>query len=212
MSVLAPAYRPRRPAETVLYQVVAANLETFLAHARETYQAPLPRYVEQELRGYLACGIFAHGFVRAHCDACGHDLLVAFSCKGRAVCPSCAALEACAAIAMQRGAMRALRDDANAEPPDAPGMGAPPRGEGAVEHNGFNLHASVAIAAADDLGRERLMRYGARPALALDRLRRLPGGRIGYRVKKFRDGRAKHLVMTPLELLARLAAIVPPPR
>jgi hypothetical protein len=47
---------------------------------------------------------------------------------------------------------------------------------------------------------------------ALDRLRRLPGGRIGYRIKKLRDGRAKQRVMTPLEFLARLAAIVPPPR
>ena len=50
----------------------------------------VPRYVEDELRGYLRCGVFAHGFVRCHCDACGHDLLVAFSCKGRAACPSCA--------------------------------------------------------------------------------------------------------------------------
>jgi hypothetical protein len=70
--------------------VVRTHLETFLAHARETYEAPLPRYVEDELRGYLRCGVFAHGFVRAHCDACGHDLLVAFSCLGRGVCPSCA--------------------------------------------------------------------------------------------------------------------------
>ena len=90
MAVLAHAYRPRRPTETVLYGVVRDHLETFLARARETYEAPLPRYVEQELRGYLRCGVFAHGFVRAHCDACGHDLLVAFSCKARAVCPSCA--------------------------------------------------------------------------------------------------------------------------
>jgi len=52
-------------------------------------------------------------------------------------------------------------------------------------------------------GRERLMRYGARPQLALDRLRRLPGGRIAYRIKKLRAGRAKHRVMTPLEFLAR---------
>jgi len=90
MGALAPAYRPRRPTETVLYAVVRDWLETFLAHARDTYDAPIPRYVEQELRGYLRCGVFAHGFVRAHCDACGHDLLVAFSCKARAVCPSCA--------------------------------------------------------------------------------------------------------------------------
>lgn len=81
-----------------------------------------------------------------------------------------------------------------------------------MDLDGFNLHASVAIAADDDLGRERLMRYGARPPLALERLRRMADGRVAYRIKKFRDGRAKHRVMTPLELLARLAALVPPPR
>ena len=68
----------------------ARSSRDFLAHARETYAAPLPRYVQEELRGYLRCGVFAHGFVRAHCDGCGHDLLVAFSCKARGVCPSCA--------------------------------------------------------------------------------------------------------------------------
>ena len=112
---------------------------------------------------------------------------------------------------MQRGAVRALRDDPEAEH-DGGGGDAPPREEGAVEFDGFNLHASVTIAGDDDLGRERLMRYGARPPLALDRLRRLPDGRIAYRIKKLRDGRAKHRVMTPLEFLARLSALVPPPR
>ncbi len=33
--------------------------------------------------------MLAHGFLRVHCDACGHDRLVAFSCKGRGFCPSC---------------------------------------------------------------------------------------------------------------------------
>jgi hypothetical protein len=90
VAVLAPSYRPRRPTETILYAIVRDHLATFLAHARETYNAPLPRYVHDELRGYLRCGVFAHGFIRARCDACGHDLLVAFSCKARGVCPSCA--------------------------------------------------------------------------------------------------------------------------
>ncbi len=40
-------------------------------------------------RIFLECGILAHGFARARCDACGHDFLIALSCKGRAVCPSC---------------------------------------------------------------------------------------------------------------------------
>ena len=90
MAALAPAYLPRRPTETVLYRTVRETLETFLAHARETYERPLPQYVEQELRAYLRCGVFSHGFTRCHCDACGHDLIVAFSCKGRGLCPSCA--------------------------------------------------------------------------------------------------------------------------
>jgi len=35
------------------------------------------------------CGILAHGFARARCGECGHDYLIAYSCKGRGVCPSC---------------------------------------------------------------------------------------------------------------------------
>jgi hypothetical protein len=38
---------------------------------------------------YLECGIFAHGFARARCADYAHDYFVAFSCKGRGVCPSC---------------------------------------------------------------------------------------------------------------------------
>ena len=123
-------------------------------------------------------------------------------------------LDACVAIATQRGAVRTLGDEAEADAtqPSADAPTAPPREDEAAERGGFNLHASVAIAAADDRGRERLCRYGARPALCLDRLRRLPGGRLAYRIKKVRGGRAKVRVMTPLELLARLAALVPPPR
>jgi hypothetical protein len=81
-------YARRRPEESVLYGVVQSELATFLAraHARER---PVPRFVERELRGFLACGILAHGFVRVHCDACGLDRVVAFSCKGRGFCPSC---------------------------------------------------------------------------------------------------------------------------
>ena len=98
------------------------------------------------------------------------------------------------------------------EKPWALDSDAPSREGGAVEHEGFNLHASVRIAAEDDSGRERLCRYGARPPFSLERLRLLPGGRIAYRIKKLGAGRAKHRVMTPVELLARLAALVPPPR
>ncbi|MBU1433289.1 transposase zinc-binding domain-containing protein [Myxococcota bacterium] len=36
-----------------------------------------------------ACGVLSEGFLMARCDACGHDRLVAFSCKGRGMCSSC---------------------------------------------------------------------------------------------------------------------------
>jgi hypothetical protein len=177
---LAPPYTPRRPTETVLYRVVRETLDTFVAHARETYERPLPRYVENELRAYLRCGVFSFGFIRCHCDTCGH--------------------------AMQRGTFAPLP---NTEPPGA--SADPPRSHAAVDHEGWNLHAGVHIATGDDQGRERLLRYGARPALALDRLRRLADGRIAFRVKYSR-GRSKHRVMMPLEFMARLAAFIPPPR
>ncbi|MHA7836754.1 MAG: transposase [bacterium] len=49
----------------------------------------MARFVEREVRAYLECGVLAHGFLRVHCDGCGHDRLVAFSCKGRGFCLSC---------------------------------------------------------------------------------------------------------------------------
>ena len=50
---------------------------------------PVPGYVERDLRKFLVCGILAHGFARACCEKCGQDFLVAYSCKGRGVCPGC---------------------------------------------------------------------------------------------------------------------------
>ena len=81
-------YRRREPERTVLHQVVREQLKTFLARQQDRGR-PVPRFVERELRGFLECGILAHGFVRVHCDACGKDRVVAFSCKGRGFCPSC---------------------------------------------------------------------------------------------------------------------------
>ena len=77
--------------------------------------------------------------------------------------------------------------------------------------DGFDLDASVHIEQGDDRGRERLVRYCARPAIVLERLERLPDARYTYRTKYTRNGRT-HRVMTGTELLARIAALVPPPR
>ena len=76
-------YRRRRPAETVLYQLVQEHLETFLALSDDGTGEGLPGYVERDFRKYLDCGILARGFARARCKDCGEDYLIAFSCKAR---------------------------------------------------------------------------------------------------------------------------------
>ena len=87
----AGVYRRRRPECTVLYEAVRQDLETWLARSREAYpdDDPIPVWVETEFRRYLECGILAHGFARARCSTCRQHFLVAFSCKGRSICPSC---------------------------------------------------------------------------------------------------------------------------
>jgi hypothetical protein len=77
---------------------------------------------------------------------------------------------------------------------------------------GFSVDGSVRIEAADRAGRERLLRYCARPPFALDRLRELDPERLLYESTKPGPGGNGSLLLTPLELLDRLAALVPPPR
>ena len=86
-----PSTDPRRPTATLLYPVVQHHLEAFLAQAAETDPMGygVPSWVERDFRAYLRCGILAHGFARARCEDCGHERLIPFSCKGRAICPSC---------------------------------------------------------------------------------------------------------------------------
>ncbi len=88
-------YNPRHPERTLLYKTIAEHFETWHALAsagqfdgQGDHHTPRS-YIRQAFRKYLECGIFAHGFARAWCDDCGHDFFVAFSCKGRGVCPSC---------------------------------------------------------------------------------------------------------------------------
>ena len=82
-------YHRRQPERTLLYRVVQAHLATWLAQHDDGYGGRAPALAEREFRCYLECGILAHGFARARCPDCGHDFIVAYSCKGRGICPSC---------------------------------------------------------------------------------------------------------------------------
>jgi hypothetical protein len=76
---------------------------------------------------------------------------------------------------------------------------------------GFDVHAGVVVSASDREGRERLLRYCARPPLCLERLSVLPDGRIAYAIRKPWTSET-HRVMQPVQFLARLAALISPPR
>ena len=318
-------YRPRRPAGTLLHRIVREHLETYLAAGGkdEDLAARVPFHVQTAFYEYLRCGILCHGFARAYCARCGHDFLVAFSCKGRDICPSCATrrmVETAAhltdhvlprvpyrqwvlsvpkrvrwhlrekpevvsglLVVFLRAVETTIRRRSPAAPPGArfgaiafvhrfgsylnshvhfhvlvsDGVFSADRTGGAefhpameledadfqavqtkmrrrglrwlhrhghldsaavhaldaVDHaGGWSVDASVTIAGWDRQGLERLVRYCARPPLSQERLGRLDDERLVYSLRKpTLDGR-RELILTPLELLDRLAQLVTPPR
>ncbi len=369
----AAAYQPRDSEASPLYRAVAGHLETFLARQRER-ERHVPAFVETEFRSFLDCGLLCRGFLRVHCQDCGLDRLVPFSCKGRGFCPSCGGrrmadtaahlvdrvfphvpvrqwvlsmpftlryllaydaklvtdvlqifahtvftsllhrgqefgavrrAQAGAVTFIQRAGgslncnvhfhMLALDGVYAADDDDQPQFQPLPAPESAeiaemtaslaeripamlqrrglgpeadpdesdslqrdepwlaglyaaavsgrvafgpnagqrvtrtgdqidpesldalasprcASVSGFSLHANVAVAARDRPRLERLVHYCARPPLAIERLEPLADGRLLYRFKRpWRDG-TTHIVLAPLELLEKLAALVPRPK
>jgi ribosomal protein S27E len=356
-------YRRRNPEAEPLYQILAEHLETFLQQARSSDHR-LPLHVEQEMRAYLECGVLPYGFMRVRCEDCGHDRVVAFSCKKRGFCTSCAGrrmadtaarlvdnvlprvpvrqfvlsfpyeiryrlawdgeliaavlkvflrvvgrwyrrqalghsdgrcgsvtfvqrfgsslnvnphihvlfldgvyvdgdeglefiaaaklgdddvqqiVETTARRLIRLCTKRGLLDDvqidtlADEEPVLAAITAASVRGFTATGERagqrlrrvlrdpatavrtaplcfaarGFSLHAATRIAAEDRLGLEKLCRYVARPALAAGRLRIRDDGQLSFALKTPWANGTTHLLLSPHELLEKLAALVPPPR
>ena len=254
----------------------------------------------RELEEYLGCGVLANGFSRVRCTGCGDELLVAFSCKRRGVCPSCCARRAsdvaahlvdqvlprapyrqwtlslpirlrwalarngalctdvlslfvrtlfnalrararslalpareCGAVSFIQRFGSALRlnvhfhvlvpegvfaDDGTFHPLPSPE-------DGDVESlletflsrlvpllEGFSLHANTRVHENDRTGLETLCRYGARGPLSLERLSLRDDGRLAWRMKRPAPDGSTHLLLTPLQLVRKLAALVPPPR
>jgi hypothetical protein len=84
-------YQRHEPEKTTLYKLIQANWLPFQQQVERDLGYPLPDFVNKEFEAYLRCGILAHGFLRAQCASCHHEMLVAFSCKKRGFCPSCGA-------------------------------------------------------------------------------------------------------------------------
>ncbi|MBK9522268.1 MAG: transposase [Rhodocyclaceae bacterium] len=328
----AARYQRRRPEQTLWYRIVQTHFATWLDLASGEFGAAPPGYVERTFRRYLECGILAHGFARAYCDTCQHDLLIAYSCKGRGVCPSCntrrmvetaahfvdhvfppvpvrqwvlavpkrlryflqtdAALQGAVLRIFLSEVERALRqhsggraatarigavafihrfgsslnahvhfhccvmdgvfepsanaDDLDTE--DAPiatfhaayqldalaiqavqtrtrkrilrtfvrrGLidQADAKEMAQWEHGGgFSVDASVCIEGNDRAGLERLLRYCARPPFALEHLHQHDAEHVVYHNPKPHQGGSRELVLTPLELIDKIGAVIPPPR
>jgi hypothetical protein len=90
-----------------------------------------------------------------------------------------------------------------------------PPSAGAVAQQGLlvsaqcmSLHAATTVDGRDRKRLERLCKYLLRPPFSLDAVHRLPDGRV--RLDLPRKGR--FVDMTPQQFLAKLAALVPPPR
>jgi hypothetical protein len=85
-------YNPRKPKASPLYQCISEHFSEFESVYEVRYQDKfgiLRHVVREVVYKYLGCGDLRKGFARIKCKDCKHEILLAFSCKGRYFCPSC---------------------------------------------------------------------------------------------------------------------------
>lgn len=88
------SYLPRQNHQSAIYRLVFHYHEQLVSlwescfHQRYGLLRPV---VESAFRAYLDCGVYERGCVRIRCPDCAHELYLAFSCKRRGICASCAA-------------------------------------------------------------------------------------------------------------------------
>ena len=83
-------YERRQPEKTAFYRIVQEHIETVFAEAEQSGSG-YPEHVKHEFERFLSCGVLSAGFARIQCaqPGCTFERLVAYSCKGRCICPSC---------------------------------------------------------------------------------------------------------------------------
>jgi hypothetical protein len=87
-------YRPRQPAKTPFYRCLEDYWEEFQRGYEvlfESVYGPLRAAVSRAVERFLKCGILHYGFARLKCQGCGRNRFLAYSCRTRRLCPSCAA-------------------------------------------------------------------------------------------------------------------------
>lgn len=85
-------YRPRRARASPLWQIVHHAWAGFVAsyeRAHRTTHGPLQAEAIRVAEAFYRCGDLSAGFTRLQCQDCGHERLLAFTCKGHHFCPAC---------------------------------------------------------------------------------------------------------------------------
>ena len=73
-------YRPRQPRASPVWQILHDHAAKLPGLSPKTAAA---------ITAFLDCGDLHAGFTRLHCPDCGHEFLLAFTCKQRGLCASC---------------------------------------------------------------------------------------------------------------------------
>jgi hypothetical protein len=88
----ADIYRPRNPRTSGYFRCVQDNFEELERLWDDRYASRYGfwrPYVMDVIYRFLECGDPHCGFARVRCEYCGHEYLLADSCKRRHFCPSC---------------------------------------------------------------------------------------------------------------------------
>ena len=99
----AARYRARNPRATPLYRLFETHFDEVRGQWEERFERRCGfwrGFVDEQVRRYLDCGLFENGFARIRCPDCAEEYLLAFSCKTRELCPSCAAKRSAATAAL----------------------------------------------------------------------------------------------------------------
>lgn len=99
----AARYRARNPRATPLYRLFETHFDEVRGQWEERFERRCGfwrGFVDEQVRRYLDCGLFENGFARIRCPNCAEEYLLAFSCKTRELCPSCAAKRSAATAAL----------------------------------------------------------------------------------------------------------------
>ncbi len=88
----AKVYHPRKPENSPLWKLLNDYYHSFERHYEEKFEKHYGFFrsvISEVVNEYLRCGDLKEGFARVRCPDCGHEYLLAFSCKGRWFCPCC---------------------------------------------------------------------------------------------------------------------------